>query len=154
MKKIVYLAFCVWGISLNAQNKNEFSLQPENKDTRVVYATAALEGVHSGMFTVSGKSSPYDLDLIEKSAKENYSIDISFVNKRFNNNTLEYCELLFFTEGKSEILQFGTENIKLLPFSLIFSVKKDKELKKRFLTIKNDKNNRENYSTQMVYNIS
>ncbi|WKW47411.1 hypothetical protein P3875_04945 [Myroides sp. JBRI-B21084] len=154
MKKIVYLAFCVWGISLNAQNKNEFILQPENKDTRVVYAVAAFEGTNSGMFTVSGKSSPYDLDLIVKSAKENYGIDISFVNMKFNNNTLEYCELLFFTEGKSEILQFGTENLKLLPFSVKFSVKKEKESKKRFLTIKNDKNKRENYSNEVVYNIS
>ena len=102
--------------------------------------------------TVSGNSTMNDLKEIEKTAQD-HGISISFVNQKFNRNQLEYTELLFQNNGKWEKLTFGTDVLRLLPFSISFSTDKKEGKETRKFSIKNNKNDRTGTSTDVVYQI-
>lgn len=54
---------------------------------------------------------------------------------------------------KWETLTFGTDDLKLLPFSISFSTDKKEGKETRKFSIKNNKNNRSGSSSDNVYQI-
>lgn len=149
MKKLICCVIGLTGLFASAQETRVKSEKPEQS----VYAVEVkLIGSNTGLMTVSGNSTLNDLKEIEKTAKD-YGISISFVNQKFNRNQLEYTELLFQNNGKWETLTFGTDDLKLLPFSISFSTDKKEGKETRKFSIKNNKNNRSGTSTDYVYQI-
>lgn len=149
MKKLICCVIGLTGLFASAQETRVKSEKPEQS----VYAVEVkLIGSNTGLMTVSGNSTLNDLKEIEKTAQD-YGISISFVNQKFNRNQLEYTELLFQNNGKWEILTFGTDELKLLPFSISFSTDKKEGKETRKFSIKNNKNDRSGTSTDIVYQI-
>lgn len=149
MKKLICCVIGLTGLFASAQETRVKSEKPEQS----VYAVEVkLIGSNTGLMTVSGNSTLNDLKEIEKTAQD-YGISISFVNQKFNRNQLEYTELLFQNNGKWETLTFGTDDLKLLPFSISFSTDKKEGKETRKFSIKNNKNNRSGTSSDNVYQI-
>jgi len=150
MKKLICCVIALTGLFASAQETRVKSEKPEQR----VYAVRSIEftGSHTGLITVSGSSTLNDLKEIEKIA-QNHGINISFVNQKFNRNQLEYTELLYNNNGKWETLSFGTDDLKLLPFSITFSTDKKEGKETRKFSIKNNKNDRSKNSTDIVYQI-
>ena len=149
MKKLICCVIGLTGLFASAQETRVKSEKPEQS----VYAVEVkLIGSNTGLMTVSGNSTLNDLKEIEKTAQD-YGISISFVNQKFNRNQLEYTELLFQNNGKWETLTFGTDDLRLLPFSISFSTDKKEGKETRKFSIKNNKNDRSGTSTDIVYQI-
>ena len=149
MKKLICCVIGLTGLFASAQETRVKSEKPEQS----VYAVEVkLIGSNTGLMTVSGNSTLNDLKEIEKTAQD-YGISISFVNQKFNRNQLEYTELLYQNNGKWETLTFGTDDLRLLPFSISFSTDKKEGNETRKFSIKNNKNNRSGTSTDIVYQI-
>ncbi|RRA95724.1 hypothetical protein [Paenimyroides viscosum] len=129
MKKIICSVIGFTGLFANTQETRVELEKP--KQTVYVVRSAEFTGSNTGLITVSGSSTLNDLKEIEKIAQD-HGISISFVNQKFNRNQLEYTELLYQNNGKWETLTFGTDYLKLLPFSITFSTdkKEGKETKK------------------------
>ena len=149
MKKLICCVIGLTGLFASAQETRVKSKKPEQS----VYAVEVkLIGSNTGLITVSGNSTMNDLKEIEKTAQD-HGISISFVNQKFNRNQLEYTELLFQNNGKWETLTFGTDDLRLLPFSISFSTDKKEGKETRKFSIKNNKNDRTGTSTDVVYQI-
>ncbi|KAA5536015.1 hypothetical protein [Paenimyroides baculatum] len=149
MKKLICCVIGLTGLFASAQETRVKSEKPEQS----VYAVEVkLIGSNTGLMTVSGNSTMNDLKEIEKTAQD-HGISISFVNQKFNRNQLEYIELLFQNNGKWETLTFGTDDLRLLPFSISFSTDKKEGKETRKFSIKNNKNNRSGTSSDNVYQI-
>ena len=149
MKKLICCVIGLTGLFASAQETRVKSEKPEQS----VYAVEVkLIGSNTGLITVSGNSTMNDLKEIEKTAQD-HGISISFVNQKFNRNQLEYTELLYQNNGKQETLTFGTDDLKLLPFSISFSTDKKEGKETRKFSIKNNKNNRSGTSSDNVYQI-
>jgi len=149
MKKLICCVIGLTGLFASAQETRVKSEKPEQS----VYAVEVkLISSNTGLMTVSGNSTLNNLKEIEKTAQD-HGISISFVNQKFNKNQLEYTELLFQNNGKWETLTFGTDDLKLLPFSISFSTDKKEGKETRKFSIKNNKNNRSGTSSDNVYQI-
>lgn len=149
MKKLIC---CVIGLTRLFASAQETRVKSEKPEQSVYAVEVKLIGSNTGLMTVSGNSTLNDLKKIEKTAQD-YGISISFVNQKFNRNQLEYTELLYQNNGKWETLTFGTDDLKLLPFSISFSTDKKEGNETRKFSIKNNKNNRSGTSTDIVYQI-
>jgi len=149
MKKLICCVIGLTGLFANAQ---ETKVTLEKPEQRIYAVEVKLIGSNTGLITVSGNSTLNDLKEIEKTAQD-YGISISFVNQKFNRNQLEYTELLYQNNGKWETLTFGTDDLKLLPFSISFSNDKKEGKETRKFSIKNNKNNRSGTSSDNVYQI-
>ncbi|MEG0918152.1 MAG: hypothetical protein RSF68_14170 [Myroides sp.] len=149
MKKLICCVIGLTGLFANAQ---ETKVTLEKPEQRIYAVEVKLIGSNTGLMTVSGNSTMNDLKEIEKTAQD-HGISISFVNQKFNRNQLEYTELLFQNNGKWETLTFGTDDLRLLPFSISFSTDKKEGKETRKFSIKNNKNDRTGTSTDVVYQI-
>lgn len=149
MKKLICCVIGLTGLFANAQ---ETKVTLEKPEQRIYAVEVKLIGSNTGLMTVSGNSTMNDLKEIEKTAQD-HGISISFVNQKFNRNQLEYTELLFQNNEKWETLTFGTDDLKLLPFSISFSTDKKEGKETRKFSIKNNKNNRSGTSSDNVYQI-
>lgn len=149
MKKLICCVIGLTGLFANAQ---ETKVTLEKPEQRIYAVEVKLIRSNTGLMTVSGNSTLNDLKEIEKTAQD-YGISISFVNQKFNRNQLEYTELLFQNNEKWETLTFGTDDLKLLPFSISFSTNKKEGKETRKFSIKNNKNNRSGTSSDNVYQI-
>jgi len=149
MKKLICCVIGLTGLFANAQ---ETKVTLEKPEQRIYAVEVKLIGSNTGLMTVSGNSTMNDLKEIEKTAQD-HGISISFVNQKFNRNQLEYTELLYQNNGKWETLTFGTDDLKLLPFSISFSTDKKEGKETRKFSIKNNKNNRSGTSSDNVYQI-
>jgi len=149
MKKLICCVIGLTGVFVSAQ---ETKVTLEKPEQRIYAVEVKLIGSNTGLMTVSGNSTMNDLKEIEKTAQD-HGISISFVNQKFNRNQLEYTELLFQNNGKWETLTFGTDDLKLLPFSISFSTDKKEGKETRKFSIKNNKNNRSGTSSDNVYQI-
>ena len=150
MKKLICCVIGLTGLFANAQETKVTLEKPEQR----IYAVRSIEftGSHTGLITVSGNSTMNDLKEIEKIAQD-HGISISFVNQKYSRNQLEYTELLYQNNGKWETLTFGTDDLRLLPFSISFSTDKKEGKETRKFSIKNNKNDRSGTSTDIVYQI-
>jgi len=148
MKKLICCVIGLTGLFASAQETREKLEKPKQRG----YVEVKLIGYNTGLMTVSGSSTLNDLKEIEKTAQD-YGISISFVNQKFNRNQLEYIELLYKNNEKWETLSFGTDDLKLLPFSITFSTDKKEGKETRKFSIKNNKNDRSKNSTDIVYQI-
>lgn len=64
---------------------------------------------------------------------------------------MEYVELTVLNNGKAETYTFGTENLKMLPFTLVLNnTYKSKDEKTKSIILRNNKNNRENFVKEQV----
>lgn len=149
MKKLICCIIGLTGFFASAQETRVKSEKPEQS---VYVVEVKLIGSNTGLITVSGNSTMNDLKEIEKTAQD-HGISISFVNQKFNRNQLEYTELLYQNNEKWETLTFGTDDLRLLPFSISFSTDKKEGKETRKFSIKNNKNNRSGTSTDIVYQI-
>lgn len=149
MKKLICCVIGLTGLLASAQ---ETKVKLEKPKQSVYAVEVKLIGSNTGLMTVSGNSTLNDLKEIEKTAQD-HGISISFVNQKFNRNELEYTELLYQNNGKWETLSFGTDDLKLLPFSISFSTDKKEGKETRKFSIKNNKNNRSGTSSDNVYQI-
>ncbi len=150
MKKLICCVIGLTGLFASAQETRVELEKP--KQTVYVVRSAEFTGSNTGLITVSGSSTLNDLKEIEKIAQD-HGISISFVNQKFNRNQLEYTELLYQNNGKWETLTFGTDYLKLLPFSITFSTDKKEGKETKKFSIKNNKNDRSKNSTDIVYQI-
>lgn len=75
------------------------------------------------------------------------------MNQKFKRNQLEYTELLFLNNGKWETLTFGTDDLRMLPFSISFFQDKREGKQSKSFSIKNNKNNRSGTTSDTVYQI-
>ncbi len=150
MKKLICCVIGLTGLFASAQETRVELEKP--KQTVYVVRSAEFTGSNTGLITVSGSSALNDLKEIEKIAQD-HGISISFVNQKFNRNQLEYTELLYQNNGKWETLTFGTDYLKLLPFSITFSTDKKEGKETKKFSIKNNKNDRSKNSTDIVYQI-
>lgn len=150
MKKLICCVIGLTGLFANAQETKVTLEKPEQRIYAVI--SAEFTGSHTGLLTVSGNSTLNDLKEIEKIAQD-HGISISFVNQKYNRNQLEYTELLYQNNGKWETLTFGTDDLRLLPFSISFSTDKKEGKETRKFSIKNNKNDRSGTSTDIVYQI-
>lgn len=150
MKKIICSVVGFTGLFASAQETRVELEKP--KQTIYVVRSGEFTGSNIGLITVSGSSTLNDLKEIEKIAQD-HGISISFVNQKFNRNQLEYTELLYQNNGKWQTLTFGTDDLKLLPFSIIFSTDKKEGKETKKFSIKNNKNDRSKNSTDIVYQI-
>lgn len=150
MKKLICCGIGLTGLFASAQETKAKLEKPEQK----IYAVRSAEfsGSSTGLITISGNSTLNDLKEIEKTAQD-HGVTISFVNKKFNRNQLEYIELLYKNNGKWETLTFGGDDLKLLPFSISFSTNKKEGKETRKFTIRNNKNERSGTSREIVYEI-
>lgn len=149
MKKLICCVIGLTGLFANAQ---ETKVTLEKPEQRIYAVEVKLIGSNTGLMTVSGNSTMNDLKEIEKTAQD-HGISISFVNQKFNRNQLEYTELLYKNNGKWETLTFGTDDLRLLPFSISFSTDKKEGKETRKFSIKKNKNDRTGTSTDVVYQI-
>jgi len=129
---------------------NEFV--KESKPQKML-AIAKFSSSSTGLITVSGVTTENKLREIEQTAK-NFKMDIAFVNEKYERNQLVYCELLFKTNNETKVLTFGNDDLKMLPFSIMFINKYNEDLVEKKLIIKNDKNNKSNDTTDQVYVLS
>ncbi len=150
MKKLICCVIGLTGLFASAQETRVELEKP--KQTVYVVRSAEFTGSNTGLITVSGSSTLNDLKEIENIAQD-HGISISFVNQKFNRNQLEYTELLYQNNGKWETLTFGTDYLKLLPFSITFSTDKKEGKETKKFSIKNNKNDRSKNSTDIVYQI-
>jgi len=149
MKKLICCVIGLTGLFANAQ---ETKVTLEKPEQRIYAVEVKLIGSNTGLMTVSRNSTMNDLKEIEKTAQD-HGISISFVNQKFNRNQLEYTELLYQNNGKWETLTFGTDDLRLLPFSISFSTDKKEGKETRKFSIKKNKNDRTGTSTDVVYQI-
>ncbi|WCM43099.1 hypothetical protein MG290_05355 [Flavobacterium sp. CBA20B-1] len=152
MKKIVCSIIGLMGFFASAQESYAKVEETEKKLPNNYAVTYELTGSSTGLIKVSGSSSLNDLKEIEQLA-ENHGIKISFVNEKFNQNRLEYIELMYLSNGKWETLTFGTDDLKLLPFGISFFQDKRQGKESKRFSIKNNKNNRAAFSENIDYEI-
>lgn len=160
MKKLICCVIGLTGLFANAQETRTkvVKVESSSKDSSIekpyTYAVMGYPGSSNISYTISGNSSMIDLREIEKTANENYGIDLIFSNEKFYKNNLEYLELTVLNNGISETFTFGTENLKMLPFTLVLNnTYKSKEEKTKSIILKNNKNNRENFIKEQVIDL-
>ncbi len=155
MKTLFFSAFILFTLNIQAQQKTEVVLASYNEPMvftkRVVLNEFAGSSV--GWFTISGTSTATDLSAIEK-ASIRMGMPIVFANQKFERNRLTYCELLFSSEGKQQVLTFGSDDLKLLPLKLLLKQQKEKEEPVKMLLIKDNKNDRNSESSEKIYYVS
>lgn len=160
MKKLICCIIGLTGLFASAQETRTKAVKAESS-TKDSYQgktyTYAVIGYPSGSnihYNISGNSSSIDLREIEKTASENYGIDIAFSNEKFYKNNLEYVELTVLNNSKAETYTFGTENLKMLPFTLVLNnTYKSKDEKTKSIILRNNKNNRENFVKEQVIDL-
>jgi len=160
MKKLICCVIGLTGLFASAQEtrtkvvKAESSTEDSFPEKKYTYAVMGYPSGSNSSYTISGNSSLVDLREIEKSASENYGIDLVFTNEKFYKNNLEYLELSVLNNGKTETYTFGTDNLKMLPFTLVLNkTHKSKDEKTKSIILKNNKNNRENFVKEQVIDL-
>src|SRR5690606_8289012 len=153
MKTVFFSAFVLFTLNIQAQQKTEVVFDSYN-ETMVFTKRVVLNefaGSSVGWITISGTSTATDLSAIEK-ASIRMGMPIVFANQKFERNRLTYCELLFSSEGKQQVLTFGSDDLKLLPLKLL--LKQEKEESVKMLLIKDNKNDRNSESSEKIYYVS
>ena len=160
MKKLICCVIGLTGLFASAQETRtkvvmaESSTEDSFPEKKYPYAVMGYPSGSNISYTISGNSSLVDLREIEKSASKNYGIDLVFSNEKFYKNNLEYLELSVLNNGKTETYTFGTDNLKMLPFTLVLNkTHKSKDEKTKSIILRNNKNNRENFVKEQVINL-
>lgn len=160
MKKLICCVIGLTGLFASAQETRTkvVKVESSSKDSSIekpyTYAVMGYPSSSNISYTISGNSSLIDLREIEKTANENYGIDLIFSNEKFYKNNLEYLELTVLNNGISETFTFGTENLKMLPFTLVLNnTYKSKDEKTKSIILRNNKNNRENFIKEQVIDL-
>lgn len=119
MKKIVLLFTLLGAFTFYGQNKTDLK-QKKQRPKKEMRAVMSEVTSASTKFNISGSTTPVNLDEIIKTAKD-FGVEIKFSNEKYVRNQLEFIELNYFTNNKWETLNFGSDELKLLPvrFSLV-----------------------------------
>lgn len=148
MKKIFLLSIGLLSFYGNAQKSHD------KKDTKqkVVAVRSDIGEAYVNNINISGSSSLNRLREVEKVAKD-FDIEIAFTNEKYDRNELVYVELSYLTNQKWETITFGTADLKLLPFDVSFGYKLENNQKSKRFTLKNNKNNRQNPTEEINFQI-
>ncbi len=159
MKKIICCIIGFVGFYANAQEiiakevKTELEANNSSNIKRLV--TMAYVSESNINYTISGNISTDELRKIEKTALESYQIDLTFMNEKYHKNKLTYLEFSVINNGKPEIYTFGTEDLNMMPFTLVLNtVYKSKDENTKNIILRNNKNNRSNFVKEQVINIT